>query len=102
MTLKDSLILVGCLVFSASLSVRAEVSVYEVEFRDFDEVILEGSHELELCGCAFDIRVQGASTRDVLVAQEGRTLHLGIPKRSSQKNPQVKFRVSLPILKRRS
>ena len=30
MTLKDSLILVGCLVFSASLSVRAEVSVYEV------------------------------------------------------------------------
>ena len=48
MTLKDSLILVGCLVFSASLSVRAEVSVYEVEFSDFDEVILEGSHELEL------------------------------------------------------
>ena len=101
MTLTDSLILVGCLVFSASLSVRAEVSVYEVEFSDFDEVILEGSHELELSvGAPFDIRVQGASTRDVLVAQEGHTLHLGIPKRSSQKNPQVKFRVSLPILKK--
>lgn len=99
MTLTDSLILVGCLVFSASLSVRAEVNVYEVEFSDFDEVVLEGSHELELSvGSPFDIRVQGASTRDVLVAQEGRTLHLGIPKRSSQKNPEVKFRVSLPVL----
>jgi len=101
MTLTDSLILVGCIVLSASLSVRAEVSVYEVEFSDFDEVILEGSHELELSvGAPFDIQVQGASTRDVLVAQNGRALYLGIPKRSSQKNQHVKFRVSLPVLKK--
>ena len=101
MTLTDSLILVGCLVLSASISVNAEVSVYEVEFSDFDEVIIEGAHELELSvGTPFDIRVQGASTRDVLVAQDGRALHLGIPKRSSQKNQHVKFRVSLPVLKK--